>query len=185
MTDEKCKQILYNLRFVVEKEYYSDDVEEALDRAIKALEAQTCIEDYPTCTECEHYDSEKHYCPRFCQVIRDTLAEAQPYEDCISRKAVIELIGEDYGKWLPYAIMELPSVQPKKGKWIEDAENFYKAVNDKGGGVNENTPYFVDDIACSKCLSKFSVIDNETERWKYCPNCGAEMSGGGEDETDN
>ena len=39
--------------------------------------AQTCIEDYPTCTECEHYDSEKHYCPRFCQVIKDTLAEAQ------------------------------------------------------------------------------------------------------------
>lgn len=74
----------------------------------------------------------------------------------------------------------LRGVRPK-GKWIEDAENFYKAVNEKGGGVNENTPYFVDDIACSECLSKFSVIDNETERWKYCPNCGAEMSGGGED----
>lgn len=40
MTDERCKQILYNLRFVVEKEYYSDDVEEALDRAIEAIEAQ-------------------------------------------------------------------------------------------------------------------------------------------------
>lgn len=125
-------------------------LEDVRDKAIKALET-TCIEDYPTCTECEHYDSEKHYCPRFCQVIKDTLAEAQPNkdcrnckkwnecpcgkkghengtsigysigeckdyepsEDCISREAVIELIGEDYGKWLPYAIMELPSVTPR------------------------------------------------------------------------
>lgn len=38
MTDERCKQILYDLRFVVENEYYSDDVEEALDRAIEAID---------------------------------------------------------------------------------------------------------------------------------------------------
>ena len=61
------------------------ELEDALKIAIKALEQQqdvhdTCIEDYPTCTECEHYDSEKHYCPRFCQVIKYTLAEAQPTE---------------------------------------------------------------------------------------------------------
>ena len=37
MTDERCKQILYDLRFVVEKEYYSEEVEEALDRAIEAV----------------------------------------------------------------------------------------------------------------------------------------------------
>ena len=54
-------------------------LEDVRDKAIKALET-TCIEGYPTCTECEHYDSEKHYCPRFCQVIKDTLAEAQPTE---------------------------------------------------------------------------------------------------------
>lgn len=28
----------------------------------------------------------------------------------------------------------------KTGRWIEDAESFYKAVNEKGGGVDENTP---------------------------------------------
>lgn len=53
--------------------YYQHVAEEA----IKALEQQPCIEDYPTCTECEHYDRDKHYCPRFCQVIKDALAEAQ------------------------------------------------------------------------------------------------------------
>lgn len=65
--------------------------------------------------------------------------------------------------------------QPKTGHWIETAEEYYKAINEKGGGVNENTDYFVDDIACSECLAKFSVIDNETERFICCPKCGAEM----------
>ncbi|MBQ2002007.1 MAG: hypothetical protein II240_01780 [Bacteroidaceae bacterium] len=65
--------------------------------------------------------------------------------------------------------------EPKTGHWIETAEEYYKAVNEYGGGVNENTPYFVDDIACSECLAKYSVIDNETERFDHCPSCGAKM----------
>ncbi len=61
-------------------------------------------------------------------------------------------------------------------KWIEKDVDYYKAVNEYGGGVNEDTPYFTDDIACPKCLKLFSVIDNETERFNYCPNCGAKMA---------
>lgn len=77
----------------------------------------------------------------------------------------------------------VPTIEPrKKGKWIEDAETYYKAVNEKGGGVNENTPFFTDDVACPECLAMFSVIDNETERWDFCPNCGADMREGGEDD---
>ena len=73
----------------------------------------------------------------------------------------------------------LMSLEPerKKGKWIEDAETYYKAVNEKGGGVDENTPFFTDDIACSECLAMFSVIDNCTETFNFCPNCGADMRG--------
>lgn len=111
--------------------------------------------------------------------------------DLISRRAAIdalEAIGQNYNLAKAYVvgvIEELPSAQPKRktGRWIEDAESFYKAVNEKGGGVDENTPYFTDDIACSECLAKFSVIDNEAERFNFCPNCGADMRGG-EDETD-
>ena len=92
----------------------------AYDMGIEALEAQPCIEDYPTCTECEHYDSEKHYCPRFCQVIKDTLAEAQPCEDCISREEML-LLQTEYAEkmsattfWkLRDDIRKLPSVKPK------------------------------------------------------------------------
>lgn len=76
-------------------------------------------------------------------------------------------------------VYDAPTIEPerKKGRWIEDAETFYKAVNEKGGGVNEDTPYFVDDIACSECLALFSVIDNCTETFNFCPACGADMRG--------
>lgn len=84
----------------------------------------------------------------------------------------------DFLEWLNADAQDMPTVERKTGKWIEDAETYYKAVNEKGGGVNENTPYFTDDIACPECLAMFSVIDNETERWKFCPNCGSYNGGG-------
>lgn len=113
--------------------------------------------------------------------------EQQPCEDCISRAETlrhshIEYDDDGEGHRVVYVedIEELPSVTPKQkvGKWIEKDIDYYKAVNEYGGGVNEDTPYFVDDIACPKCLKLFSVIDNETERFNYCPNCGADMKGG-------
>ena len=84
----------------------------------------------------------------------------------------------DFLEWLNADAQDMPTAERKTGKWIEDAETYYRAVNEKGGGVNENTPYFTDDIACSECLAMFSVIDNETERWKFCPNCGSYNGGG-------
>ena len=100
--------------------------------------------------------------------------------DLISRQAAIDAVikrdancGIDSAK----VLKALPSAQPKRGKWIDDAESYYKAVNEKGGGVDENTPYFVDDTACSECLALFSTIDNCTESFNFCPNCGADMRG--------
>lgn len=31
------------------------------------------------CTDCEEYNQEKHYCPKFCDVIRDTTKEMQDF----------------------------------------------------------------------------------------------------------
>ena len=36
---------------------------------------------------------------------------------------------------------------------------------------------------CSNCMGQFSdgIVDNADEEWKYCPKCGAKMSGGTSD----
>lgn len=100
-------------------------------------------------------------------------------EDAINYLKNSMAIGEDddsrYHNEVLDFIIEVLKQEPKTGRWIETAEKYYKAVNEYGGGVNENTPYFVDDIACSECLAKYSVIDNETERFDHCPSCGAKM----------
>ncbi len=151
----------------------------ALEQLLYGQPKQTCIEDYPTCTECEHYDRDKHYCPRFCQVIKDTLAEAQPSEDCISREVVIDGLASiakakaksDAQKALMGRVMffteHLPSVTPQrpKGKWKRIA-GFKDCNYDK----------------CSVC-GAYQLFYYGKPSTNYCPNCGAEMnkSGGGED----
>ena len=73
-------------------------------------------------------------------------------------------------------IMDMPTIEERKtGKWIEDAKTYYEQLNERGLRVDEYTPYFTDDIACSVCLAKYSTLDNETQFFKFCPNCGADM----------
>lgn len=80
--------------------------------------------------------------------------EQQPYEDCISREALLNSLKgfeilhnhDELRSNLIYGIMNLPSVTPqqKMGRWI----------NNK----------------CDKCgASRPPLFDN------YCPNCGAKM----------
>jgi hypothetical protein len=100
----------------------------------------------------------------------------EPCKDVVSRGVFEQVMWErdvaiEQLKELGYGFGE----KPRTGHWIETAEEYYKAVNEYGGGVNEDTPYFVNDIACSECLSMFSVIDNETERFDCCPHCGTKM----------
>ena len=91
----------------------------------------------------------------------------QPSEDCISRKQALDDKGlavfhryDDYVKMRNY-LKALPSVTPQrpKGKWIYEMKVM-------------NNPY---TYKCSVCKGW------EKDKTKYCPNCGAEMSGGGED----
>ena len=34
-----------------------------------------------------------------------------------------------------------------------------------------------EDIACSACGEVFNILDNDTERFNFCPHCGADMRG--------
>lgn len=113
-------------------------------------------------------------------------SKTQPSEDAVSRKKVIILIDEaseihpykvvgdydtyaDYNQgwsdacdWLYANIEGIPSVTPErqKGKWIHKMQIM-------------SNPY---TYKCSVCKGW------EKDKTKYCPNCGAYMSGGGEDE---
>lgn len=55
----------------------------------------------PSCKDCEVYDTEKHYCPKWCDVIKHTTEElAEEYKnesvkgDLISRSALIKTLNE-------------------------------------------------------------------------------------------
>ena len=50
------------------------------------------------CTDCEEYNQEKHYCPKFCDVIRDTTKEMQEfYKGEHEKLERIEQTVKDYG----------------------------------------------------------------------------------------
>lgn len=57
-----------------------------------------------------------------------------------------------YGDEIYRALMTLPPVQPKKGKWMRESIK----------GILYH---------CSVCTGRFDY------EWKFCPNCGADMRG--------
>ena len=47
----------------------------------------------------------------------------------------------------------------------------------EGEWIEQPRPY-EDEIVCSVCGANFNTIDNCTEKFDFCPNCGAKMKGG-------
>lgn len=57
------------------------------------------------CLECEEYNHEKHYCPKYCEVIRDVLKEVIPVwyiEDTI--KWAKENGSDEYADYLTHLL---------------------------------------------------------------------------------
>lgn len=52
---------------------------QTLDYAIEIVKQETeqYEECYKDCGECEAYNKEKHYCPKFCKVIKETVKEIE------------------------------------------------------------------------------------------------------------
>lgn len=55
-------------------------------------------------------------------------------------------------------------VERKTGKWVG-----YPAC------LKYMNAYADDHIVCSACEECFSILDNDCERFNFCPNCGADM----------
>ena len=102
-----------------------EQVGDALDKAIEIVkqEAEQYEECYKDCGDCEAYNKEKHHCPKFCKVIKETVKE----------------IEENHNGWIPCS-EKLPEVRQDvlvtvkytgfmgmHGYWIQtghmDAEN--------------------------------------------------------------
>jgi hypothetical protein len=99
------------------------------------------------------------------------LTEQQPCEDCISREqALLALTGMDLPTdrdkliaLFTNRIQHLPPVQPQRmqGEWIPI----------------RNYQGLIVAYKCSKC----EKTPRRRVKSDYCPNCGADMSGGGEE----
>ena len=104
--------------------------------------------------------------------------------DYISREAAVELLSQPITMSLClsvdecqhkiaqqqidcYLIENIPAadVRPvKRGKWVGYPEC-----------LKYTNAYSDDHIVCSACEECFSILDNDCERFNFCPNCGAMM----------
>jgi len=66
----------------------------------------------------------------------------------------------------PVMVQKVDAEPVRHGEWIGYPEclRYENALTD-------------DDYACSCCGEVFSCIDNDMERFDYCPHCGAKMDG--------
>ena len=101
----------------------------------------------------------------------------EPCEDAISRQAVNTLVDElaraisDERCYLPQRgrstatimqdILDLPPVTQKSGKWIMSDDGLYRPICDKCGAH----PW----------KGYIPTVEEATEVFKYCPNCGCRM----------
>lgn len=102
--------------------------------------------------------------------------------DLISRAAAIAQIKENYCDWCDHTDLcqscetrdciatieqHVPAVDAAPvvhGRWIGYPEC-----------LGYDGAYHDEHIVCSKCHSVWNIIDNDTERFDYCPACGAKM----------
>ena len=86
---EKQKELFQDLNVIEVLSHVDFDstIQNSLENFLKAItneaieivkqEAEKYEECYKDCGECEAYDKEKHHCPKFCKVIKETVKEIE------------------------------------------------------------------------------------------------------------
>ena len=68
-----------------------------------------------------------------------------------------------------------PLTERPKGRWIN------KFGKEQGYDIAGIKTWYI-QILCDKCGFIKTAIEGHTGQYHYCPNCGAEMSGGSEED---
>lgn len=172
MTGEDAARIVQSIIFVLDNKDYSDEVEKAIEMAVKALR-QLPNDDENYVVLWEKAQWERDVAVEQLEQLGYSLGEKiRISDDCISRESVNTLVDElaraisdercciSRGRstaTIMQDILDLSSVTPKPntGHWIKMGEGF--------------TPY-----ECSECVAV------EFKKSKYCPRCGSKMGEGEE-----
>lgn len=137
-----------------------DDCEDAISRQ--------AMLDYQQYLHGKMSNEENYELWKFIKALPSVTSKTEPYEDAVSRKAVLATAGDSCLDLNGYedteafcdVIKELPPVTPapKKGKWLnKDASghHFYGR--------------------CSRCGQEFCIDAWYAQNMRYCPACGTEM----------
>ena len=191
MTAKEAKSILETMHYELSNQLGSDwcrNKYKAIGKAIKALEQQPSEEDFVKHKKevLERIAKREREIDKYIKELE--ALEQQPCEDCVSRSELqktmdslplFRFVNNDHEEADDYyncesvdmVIRNLPSVTPQrpKGKWID--------FNWNDGDICRW------GIKCSECHTEYKHGGEMWHNPKYCPDCGAEMSGGVEDET--
>ena len=201
MTRDEAISIMNVIVHMLEPQYDTDRIEEAVEMAIKALEQQPTdavdrvtikeyLESFGTAYELgkeKGLDIALDILGKYTEegnekIIRDLPSKTpQPYEDCVSRSAVLAIAGDSCLDLDSYEdtrefcdeIQALPPVtppHPKVGHWI--SLDTGKPSHLKDGMTTEG-------VKCSECGEWLIASVEYACYGRYCPNCGSYNGGAG------
>ena len=160
MTSDEAISIMNVIVHMLEPQYDTDRVEDAVGMAIKALEQQP--------TDAVDRVTIKEYLYSLGMGIKVTATDA------VDRQAVLEVIRKCHcEEWVkadigaPIEALQSVTPQLKMGKWKAYTHSAYHGNDEDGEPIwREVTVYH-----CNMCNRRTVIKEN------YCPNCGREMQG--------
>ena len=130
LEEEKVKGIYDSSSIIGEKNVWAKAIE------IVKQEAEQYEECYKDCGDCEAYNKEKHHCPKFCKVIKETVKE----------------IEENHNDWIPCS-----ERLPEDGETylVTNAESFGQCHTYKGWYDGKHKIWHMEENFCRFIHSNF------------------------------